>query len=300
MQIDSHQHFWKYNPADYVWMSEEMSILRHDFLPETLEPQLRAVGFDGTIAVQARQMLVETEWLLELADQHPFIKGVVGWVDFESPQLGEQLERFASHPKLRGVRELIHDMADIDYAISVNHLAAISQLANFDLTYDLLLKPPHIRPAITLVEKFPNQPFVVDHLAKPAIAAIASTSGPTSSRTTQWERDLRDLATHDNVCCKLSGMVTEAVWNAWQVDDFRPYLDIALEAFGPERLMIGSDWPVCTLAATYEDVMGIVVDYVNKLAENERNAILGGTCARFYDLDGPGDASVTDDLAGAK
>lgn len=163
-------------------MSEEMSILRQDFLPETLQPQLRAIGFDGTIAVQARQMLVETEWLLELADRHPFIKGVVGWVDFESPQLDEQLERFASHPKLKGVRELIHDMPDVDYAIRPGHMSAISQLANFGLTYDMLLKPPHIRPAIALAQKFPNQPFVVDHLAKPEIV---------SAETSSWESDLR-------------------------------------------------------------------------------------------------------------
>ena len=170
MRLDSHQHFWLYNERDYVWMTSEMDVLRRDFTPDDLLPLLKAIDFEGSIAVQARQMLAETDWLLQLAEQHPFIHGVVGWVDFESNQLDEVLERYASHPKLKGVRELIHDMDDAEYATSTTHLRAIAQLARYGLTYDLLLKPPHIRPAIELIRSFPNQLFVVDHIAKPDIA----------------------------------------------------------------------------------------------------------------------------------
>jgi len=276
MRLDSHQHFWRYNPADYVWMTEEMDVLRRDYLPTELEPKLEALRFEGSIAVQARQMVRETEWLLELADRHDFILGVVGWVDFASPRLDEQLERYSDHPKLKGVRELIHDMPDTEYATSDVHVRAIARLARYGLTYDLLLKPPHVRPAMALVRQFPEQPFVVDHIAKPEIGR---------SKRAPWQSDLEALARHDNVWCKLSGMVTETRWHDWQPEDFHPYLDIVLEAFGPQRLMIGSDWPVCTLAGPYEQVMGIVIAYVERLSAEERDAILGDTCARFYGVD---------------
>jgi len=276
MHLDSHQHFWMYNQTDYVWMNEEMEALRRDHLPGELEPKLAAVGLDGTIAVQARQMTAETEWLLELATRHAFIRGVVGWVDFESDQLDRQLEQYAADPKLKGVRELIHDMEDVNYATSDVHVRAIAELARWNLTYDLLLKPPHIRPATDLVRQFPDQPFVVDHIAKPEIAA---------GMHSPWQEDLQTLAGQENVCCKLSGMVTEARWGDWSPEDFHPYLDVVLEAFGPKRLMIGSDWPVCTLSGSYEDVMGIVIDYADQLSPDEREAILGGTCARFYGVD---------------
>lgn len=289
MRLDSHQHFWRYNETDYIWMSEKMGALRQDFLPEMLESHLRFLGFDGTIAVQARRAAVETEWLLSLTDQYSFIKGVVGWVDFDSHQLDEQLERFASHSQLKGVRELIHDMPDATYATSSIHTSAISKLANFGLTYDLLLKPPHIRPAIALVKQFPNQPFVVDHVAKPPIDLAAAS---------QWENDLRELARCDNVYCKLSGMVTETSWHAWKARDFYHFLDVALEAFSPNRLMIGSDWPVCTLSGSYEAVMRVVMDYVSTLSLDEYDAILGETCARFYGIRDKEEGKVSSALAG--
>jgi L-fuconolactonase len=275
MRIDSHQHFWRYNPTDYVWMSESMGCLRRDFLPADLQPHLHAIGFDGAIAVQARQMVRETEWLLELARTEPAILGVVGWVDFESAELDEQLERLAADPNLRGVRELIHDMPDVDYALSAAHVRGVSRLQSYGLTYDLLLKPPHIRPATSLVRQLPEQPFVIDHLAKPAIAA---------GELSPWREDIRLLAECDNVCCKLSGMATEAKWGQWHAAEFEPYLDVLLEAFGPSRLMIGSDWPVCTLSGTYEDVMQIVMHYVARLSSHEQRMILGESCARFYRL----------------
>jgi L-fuconolactonase len=275
MRIDAHQHFWRYNPTDYAWMTGAMDILRRDHLPHDLEPLLKSINFDGTIAVQARRLERETDWLLELADARPFIRGVVGWLDFASPRLDEALERFAAHPKLKGVREIIHDMPDVDYATSAVHTSAIAKLKQHNLTYDLLLKSPHLPAAIRLVDQFPQQLFVVDHIAKPNIAACERES---------WRTQLRELAERENVVCKLSGMVTEAAWGQWTPATFEPYLSAAIEAFGPSRLMIGSDWPVCTLSGTYEATMAIVIDYANLLSPAEREAILGGTATNFYGI----------------
>ncbi len=272
MKIDAHQHFWQYNSTDYDWMTDEMAVLRRDHLPTDLKPLLESVGFDGSIAVQARRLTVETEWLLELADQYDFILGVVGWVDFESGRLDEQLERYSQHPKLKGVREVLQDLP-VEYVLSDVHTAAIGKLARYGLTYDLLLKPPHIQAATELVRRFPDQPFVVDHLAKPYIAR---------GELSPWREHLQELARLPNVFCKLSGLVTEARWGQWQPSDLRPYLDVAVEAFGPERCMIGSDWPVCTLSGQYVEVMNVVLDYAAELSESERAAVLGETCAKFY------------------
>jgi len=276
MRIDAHQHFWVYDPTQYPWMDDRMQVLKRDHLPEESAPKLKNIGFDGAVAVQARRMVTETEFLFDLAKQHPFIKGVVGWVDFESDELDVQLERYSANPLLKGVRELIHDMTDVNYAISDVHVNAIAKLSRYGLRYDLLLMPPHIRPATNLAQRFPNQPFVLDHIGKPEIA---------KQMRSPWVEDVQDLAKCNNVCCKLSGMVTEAKWRDWRPADFHTYLDIVVEAFGPQRLMIGSDWPVCTLSADYEQVMTIVIDYVGQLSPDERSAILGGTCARFYGLD---------------
>lgn len=273
MRVDSHQHFWSYNDTDYVWMNEAMDALRRDHLPRDLCSEIRRIGFDGTIAVQARQMESETAWLLELANAHEFILGVVGWVDFASLQLSETLKRFAKFPKFRGVRELIHDMEDLDYATSDVHKAAIARLAPLGLTYDLLLKPPHLRAATKLVNEFREQPFVVDHLAKPNVAA---------GQMQPWRQDLERLAEHENVYCKLSGMVTEARWGNWRAQEFRPHLDVALEAFGSDRLMIGSDWPVCTLSGSYAETMQVVIDFADELTADERDGVLGENAAHFY------------------
>ncbi|UCH27553.1 MAG: amidohydrolase family protein [Trueperaceae bacterium] len=275
LRIDAHQHFWKYNPTDYIWMTEEMDVLRRDLLPEDLKPLLEKAGLDATVAVQARQMTKETAWLLELAERFDFILGVVGWVEFASDALEEQLERYSEHPKLKGVRELIHEMPDVEYALSEAHVRAISLLSRFGLTYDLLLKPPHIEPATRLVDRFPEQPFVVDHIAKPVIR---------EGVMTPWEADIRALAQRPNVYCKLSGMVTECDWQRWTPEQIQPYLDVVLDAFGTDRVMIGSDWPVCTLAGEYVPVMRVVIDYVAALSTDEQERILGGNCARFYGL----------------
>ncbi len=275
MKIDAHQHFWQYHPAHQVWMTEAMAVLRRDYLPGDLAPLLAANGFDGTIAVQARQMLEETAWLLQLADAHDLIKGVVGWVDLRSPALGEQLARFAPHPKLVGVRHVVHDEPDDAFMLRPDFRRGIAQLHAFGLTYDLLLFPKHLPVAVKLVEEFPNQPFVLDHLAKPAIS---------EGRMSPWREDLRCLADFPKVFCKLSGMVTEATWQHWQAADFHRYLDTVIEAFGTERVMIGSDWPVCTLSGDYAATMNLVIDYVRQFPVAVREAILGGNCARFYQI----------------
>jgi L-fuconolactonase len=275
MRLDAHQHFWTYSPTEHTWMTDNMGILKHDFLPQDLEPLLARIGFDGCIAVQARQNLEETRWLLELAEQHAFIKGVVGWVDLRSDRLSAQLERFASHPKLVGVRHVVHDEVDDNFMLRPDFRCGIAQLLDFNLTYDLLLFPKHLPVAVQLAKEFPQQPFVLDHIAKPRIAR---------GLVSPWREDLQTLAKLPNVFCKLSGMVTEAKWNQWRPTEFHRYLDVVLDAFGSNRLMIGSDWPVCTLSGEYEAVMKIVIGYIEKLPLAAQAEILGDNCARFYQI----------------
>ncbi len=273
MRLDAHHHFWRYDKAQHVWMTDAMEALRRDYLPQDLAPLLHATGFDGTIAVQARQMVEETEWLLALADRHAFIRGVVGWVDLCSLDLGAQLERLGANPKLVGVRHVVHDEPDEDFMLRPEFRRGIARLGPAGLTYDLLLRPPHLKAAIRLVDEFKDQRFVLDHIGKPGVGDVSGSI---------WKEDLHRLAERPNVLCKLSGLVTEAEWSAWLPDDFRPALDVVFEAFGADRLMIGSDWPVCTLAADYATTMGVVMDFVRDLTPAERDGILGGNCARFY------------------
>ena len=275
MKLDSHQHFWNYDPAQHVWMTDAMGVLRRDYLPEDLKPLLRQIQCDGTIAVQARQMVEETDWLLKLAAEHDFIKGVVGWVDLRSPKLREQLEQYARDPKLVGVRHVVHDEPDDHFMLLPEFRRGIAQLREYGLTYDLLLFPKHLPVAVKLVSEFPDQPFVLDHIAKPAIR---------DGQISPWREDLKLLADFPNVFCKLSGLVTEAKWHQWQAKDFCRYLDIVIAAFGTDRLMIGSDWPVCVLSGDYVSTMRIVTDYVQQFSAGVRDAILGGNCARFYQL----------------
>jgi L-fuconolactonase len=276
IRIDAHQHFWKYTAAEYGWINERMAVLQRDFLPRDLKLLLDDNGFDGSIAVQARQSLEETRWLLKLAEENNFIQGVVGWVDLCSPRLHRQLEELATHKKLVGVRHVVQDEPDDRFVMRPEFKRGVAQLAEFGLAYDLLLYPRHLPVAVQLVQEFPTQAFVLDHLAKPAIA----------DRVFElWSRDIRELAKFPNVSCKLSGMVTEARWRQWKLGDFRPYLDVVLNAFGPSRLMVGSDWPVCTLSGDYAQTAGIVLDFVQQLTKTEREGILGGNCARVYGID---------------
>lgn len=275
LRVDSHQHFWNYAPSEYAWMSDAQSAIKRDFLPSDLAPLLDAIGFDGSIAVQARQSEDETRYLLAFAQAHAFVKGVVGWIDLCADDVSARLERYASEPKLKGMRHLIHDEPDVGFMLRPDFRRGLSRLSEHGLVYDLLLFPEHIPNAIKLVESLPEQPFVLDHLAKPLIKA---------QRLAPWEQDIRELARYENVTCKLSGMVTEAHWSAWQPDDLRPYLDTVFDAFGNDRLMIGSDWPVCTLGGEYQQVMSVVIDYVSGLPQATQDDVLGLNCARVYSL----------------
>ncbi len=273
MRLDAHQHFWKYSPAGYEWITDEMAVLKRDYLPHDLKSLLAESGFDGSIAVQAQHSVQETQWLLELAEQNDLIKGVVGWVDLSSPDLHAQLEQLRGRKRLVGLRHIVQSEADDEFMLRPEFRRGIAQLAEFGLTYDLLLFPRHLPIAVKLVREFPDQTFVLDHIAKPGIAA---------GLIKPWKRDVTELATFPNVSCKLSGMVTEARWKQWTAADFRPYLDAVFEAFGASRLMIGSDWPVCSVSGDYAATMNIVTDYVAQLSEGERDGILGGNCARVY------------------
>jgi L-fuconolactonase len=276
MCIDSHQHFWRYRPETHAWIDERMPVLKRDFLPVDLEPLLRAEGVSGCVAVQAAQSLDETRFLLDLADRHPFVRAVVGWVDLLAPDLESQLESFAGRKRLRGIRHIAQDEPDDAWLAREDVIRGIGALGRFGLTYDILVYPRQLRAATTLARALPDQPFVLDHVAKPEIAA---------ARLDPWRADLRRLAELPHVCCKLSGLVTEARWDGWTPADFRPYLDVVLEAFGPRRVMFGSDWPVCLLAGSYADVFGLARGAIAAFSRDEQSAILGGNASRFYGLE---------------
>lgn len=275
MRIDAHQHFWRYNPSEHGWMTDAMQGLKRDYLPADLQPLLKRTGVDGTVAVQARQNVQETEWLIDLANEYDDIKGVVGWVDLQAPDLRTQLERYQQHLKLVGVRHVVQDEPDERFMLRPAFLRGLGLLAEFDLVYDLLLFPQHLPVAVEVVKQLPQQRFVLDHIAKPFIK---------SQMIAPWEADIRTLARFDNVYCKISGMVTEADWQHWKLDDFKQYLEVVFDCFGPQRLMFGSDWPVCTLAASYAEVVLIVQDYVRGLSPEVQAGIFGGNALQFYGL----------------
>lgn len=275
MRIDAHQHFWRYSAEEYDWIDDSMRVLRRDFLPSDLKPELEAAGIDACIAVQARQALQETRWLLALADENPFIAGVVGWVDLRADDVRDQLAVLSKNPKLVGVRHVVQGEPDDRFLLRPDFLRGVATLQEFRLTYDILIFPRHLPVAIEFVSRFPKQRFVLDHLAKPFIRA--QTVEP-------WATHIRELAKFSNVFCKLSGMVTEADWKNWKPEHFRPYLDTAFEAFGADRLMIGSDWPVCKAAGTYSQVMSLVIDFLDQHTPDAREKILGGNAQRFWSL----------------
>nr|WP_184190371.1 amidohydrolase family protein [Paenibacillus sp. JGP012]MBB6024111.1 L-fuconolactonase [Paenibacillus sp. JGP012] len=275
MKLDAHQHFWNYNIRDYGWIGEEMRVIKRSFLPEDLEPILTEAGITGCVAVQARQSLEETEWLLELADQHEFIRGVVGWVDLCSEEAAAQLEKVAANPWLKGVRHVIQDEPDVKFVLREDFQRGIALLEQYNLAYDLLVSKEQLPYAAELVQKFPRQRFVIDHLAKPDIKGGIQTP---------WKEAMEAIAVHPNVYCKLSGMVTEADWNTWTQEDFTTYLDTVLQAFGTDRVMYGSDWPVCTVAGTYSQVFNVLQTHVHTLSAAEQQKIFGENCAAFYRL----------------
>ena len=271
-RLDAHQHFWRYSPGDYPWIPRG-SALERDWLPHDLDALARPLGLDGSIAVQARQSVAESDWLLGLADANPRVRGVVGWVDLRSPDVGRDLARLARHPRFVGVRHVVQDEPEDDFILGAAFMEGIRRLPEFGLAYDILIYPRQLPATLRFVERFPGQPFVLDHLAKPLV----------KDRVLQpWADHIRELAHFPNVCCKVSGLVTEADHTGWQPDDFKPYLEVVAEAFGPRRLMFGSDWPVCRLAAGYEAVEGLVRSHFRGWNAEDQAALWGGTCAAFY------------------
>jgi L-fuconolactonase len=274
MRLDSHQHFWRHDAVQYPWIPAG-SPLHRDWLPADLAKLQQPLGFDGSIAVQARQSLAESDWLLGLADADDRVKGVVGWVDLRSERVAEDLERLARHPKFVGVRHVVQDEPDDQFLVRPEFVRGIGQLRKFALTYDLLIFPGQLPAAIELVRRFPEQPFVLDHLAKPAIK---------DGLLEPWASNLRELAKSSNCFCKVSGMVTEADHRGWKADDFRPYLDVVFEAFGEDRLMFGSDWPVCLFAASYGQAYELMTDYTAGFSADAQSNFFGGNCAKFYGI----------------
>lgn len=275
MRIDAHQHFWRYDAEEYDWIDDSMASLRRDFGPVDLKPELERAGFQGSIAVQARQSLEETRWLLALAASSPLILGVVGWIDLQSPDVRSQLQEFAGNPKLVGVRHVVQAEPDDRFLLQPDFLRGTAALEEFDLAYDILIYPRHLPVAAEFVQHFPRQRFVLDHLAKPLIK---------SGSIQPWEAGIRELAGFPNVFCKLSGMVTEADWRNWKPEHLTPYLDVAVDCFGTERLMVGSDWPVCTVAASYARTMSVVLDYFARYPAGVQDAVLGRNSQRFWKL----------------
>ena len=274
-RIDAHHHFWHYDPAEYGWIGDEMAAIRRDFLPADLKREIDAAGVDGVVSVQARQTVEETEWLLGMAGQNPFIRGVVGWVPLVSPQAGGELERFAADANLKALRHVLHDEPDDNYMLRDDFNAGVALLKDFNLAYDILIFERHLPQTIEFVDGHPEQVFIVDHIAKPRISR---------NEVSPWRENIQELAKRRNVYCKISGLVTEADWKAWTAKQLKVYVDVVLSAFGPERTMFGSDWPVCLVACKYARWHGIVSGFVSSLSRDEQERILGGTAIEAYNL----------------
>ncbi len=272
MRLDAHQHFWRYDAIQYPWIPRG-SPLQRDWLPADLGLLQGPLKLEGSIAVQARQSLAESEWLLELADADPRIRGVVGWVDLRDPRVGIDLDRLSRHPRFVGVRHVVQDEPDDDFMLGADFVRGLRSLRPLGLTYDFLIYPRQLPAAREVARQLPEQRFVVDHLAKPPIR---------EGRLQPWARDLRALAKSPNVWCKISGLVTEADHAAWRPEDFRACLEVAADVFGPYRLMFGSDWPVCLLAASYDRVVEGFMEFARAFDPETREGLWGGNAARFY------------------
>jgi len=275
MRIDSHQHFWNYHPVKDAWISDDMKVIQQDFLPDDLLPLLEKNNIDGCVVIQADQSEEETHFLLELAAENDFIKGVVGWVDFKSEDIAERLEYFSQFKKLKGFRHIVQGESEDDFLLRDDFCNGIAQLEKYNFTYDLLILPKHLSVAAEFVKRFPKQNFVIDHLAKPNFK---------EGHFTEWETGIKELATHKNVVCKLSGMVTEADWINWKQEDFSYCLDVLVANFGIDRLLFGSDWPVSLLAASYDESCSIIGKYFSDFSQEEQRKIWGGNAVKFYNL----------------
>lgn len=275
MLIDSHQHFWQLGRFDYPWMSSDLGVLYRDYLPDDLSPILAANGVEKTVLVQASNSIEESRWLLDLAREHEFIAGVVGWVDLTSPDVTAQLPELTGHPKFKGVRHLVESEPADDWLIQPAVLSGLRELARHGLSYDLLVHTRHLKYVPEVVESCPELDFVIDHMAKPPVA---------KNEINEWSQALKPIAAYANVHCKLSGLVTEANWSSWQAEHLRPFVDIALELFRPERLIFGSDYPVCLLAASYDRVLDAFHEILKNLGDAEREQIFSTNAARLYRL----------------
>ena len=275
MVIDSHQHFWEYDPVRYAWIDDSMKVLQKDFLPAELGPILKDNKVDGCVAVQADQSEAETEFLLRMAEENDFIKGVVGWVDLRADNIADRLAYFSQDKKLKGVRHIVQEEPDPEFMLRKDFQNGIGHLAQFGLTYDILVYPNQLAAAVLLTRAFPDQKFVLDHIAKPRIS---------EGLDNQWVHYIKELALNPNVSCKVSGMVTETRNFKWQQEDFSPFIEVVLDAFGWQRLLYGSDWPVCLLGGSYKEVLTIVTDYMDKLPEKEKAGIMGLNAINFYAL----------------
>lgn len=275
LKIDSHQHFWKFDPVRDSWIDDSMTAIRRDFMPDDLEPILNKFDIDGCIAVQADQSEVETAFLLSLADKHDFIKGVVGWIDLKAANIGERLAHYQQYRKLKGFRHVLQGEPDRALMLSPQFTKGISALKPYDYTYDILIFPDQLGYAHQFVKMFGGHKFVIDHIAKPDIK---------NKNIDRWANGIKAIAKHENVWCKVSGMVTEADWQNWVLNDFEPYLDTVFEAFGPKRVMFGSDWPVCNVAGGYQQMLSIVKHYTSRLSENEQRQFWGLNATEFYNL----------------
>jgi len=274
-KIDAHQHFWIFDPVRDSWINDEMLVIKHDFLPADLLPVLQQNGIDGCVAVQASQSEEETLFLLKQAAENEFVKGVVGWVDLKADDLEARLEYFKQYDKLKGFRHILQSEPDKQYMLQPQFKKGIASLQSHGFTYDILIYPEHLPYAAQLVKAFPDQPFVIDHLAKPHIK---------DQQLNEWQRDIEVLSQHPNVHCKISGMLTEANWSSWKPADFIPYLDVVFNALGSRRVMFGSDWPVCLLAGGYDGTMQVLNNYISKLSFTEQELFWGNNATVFYDL----------------
>ena len=274
MTIDAHQHFWLYAPERDGWITDEMARIRRDFLPADLEPVLNAHGLDGCVAVQATQSDEETMFLVSMARAYDIVKGVVGWVDLRADDLYSRLEAYAQVAEICGFRHMAQAEPD-DFLMRPDVIKGIEQLAQFGFTYDIVIQPSQLKAALHLVRAVPGVPFVINHMAKPAIKR---------QEISRWSNFMTQLAKQPNVSCKVSGMVTEADWQNWRKADLFPYLDVVFEQFGPDRLLFGSDWPVCLVAADYTQVKTVIEEYVSPWGNEVRNKVFGGNAVEFYGL----------------
>ena len=272
--IDSHQHFWKYHPQVHEWINEDMAVIRKDFLPDDLLPVLQQQNIDGCVAVQADQSEAETDFLIGLANDHSFIKGVVGWVDLRAENLQDRLDHYQQIPVVKGFRHILQG-EDPSFMLQTSFVKGIKALKDFGFTYDILVFPKHLSAAIELVKQFPDQPFVIDHIAKPYIK---------DGLIDEWKKDMHSIAQFPNVSCKISGMVTEANWHTWTKENLFPYIETVTEAFGTNRLLFGSDWPVCLVAASYEEMINPVKEYFSNFSKEEQAAVFGKNAIQFYHL----------------